>query len=106
LLPQGRADRPPRPWLGVFTAETNGDVVVMNVAQGGPAALAGIRRGDIISDVRDGEVDGLADFYRKLWSAGEAGADVPMRIVRDGRESWFRVKSADRSDFLKRPRLQ
>src|SRR5690606_7202811 len=45
LLTQGRADRPPRPWLGVFTAETNGDVVVMNVAQGGPAALAGIRRG-------------------------------------------------------------
>jgi hypothetical protein len=29
-----------------------------------------------------------------------------MRIVRDGRESWLRVKSADRNSFLKRPQLQ
>jgi S1-C subfamily serine protease len=106
LLTRGRVDKPARPWLGVFTAETNGDVVVMNVAQGGPAAEAGLRRGDIISDVRDGEVDGLADFYRKLWSTGDAGAEVPMRIVRDGRDSWLRIKSADRSDFLWRPRPQ
>jgi S1-C subfamily serine protease len=106
LLTRGRVDKPPRPWLGVFTAETNGDVVVMNVAPGGPASEAGLRRGDIISDVRDGEVDGLADFYRKLWSTGDAGAEVPMRIVRDGRDSWLRVKSADRNDFLRRPRLQ
>lgn len=106
LLTRGRVDKPARPWLGVFTAETNGDVVVMNVSPGGPAFEAGLRRGDIISDVRDGEVDGLADFYRKLWSTGDAGAEVPMRIVRDGRDSWLRVKSADRNDFLKRPRLQ
>lgn len=106
LLTRGRVDKPPRPWLGVFTAETNGDVVVMNVSPGGPAATAGLRRGDIISDVRDGEVDGLADFYRKLWSTGDAGAEVPMRIVRDGRDSWLRVKSADRNDFLWRPRPQ
>jgi len=26
--------------------------------------------------------------------------------VRDGRDSWVRVKSADRSSFLKRPDLQ
>ena len=52
------------------------------------------------------EVGGLADFYRKLWESGPAGAEVPMRIVRDGRESWLRVKSADRNSFLVRPRLQ
>ena len=40
----------------------------MSVADGGPAAKAGLRRGDVISDVRDGEVDGLADFYRKVWT--------------------------------------
>ena len=57
LLTHGRVDKPPRPWLGVFSAESNGDVVVMNVAQGGPAAQAGLQRGDIISDVRDAEVE-------------------------------------------------
>ena len=51
-------------------------------------------------------VDGLADFYKKVWSTGEAGAEVPMRVVRDGRDTWLRVKSADRNAFLRRPHLQ
>jgi S1-C subfamily serine protease len=106
LLTRGRTNKPPRPWLGVFSAESNGEVVVMSVIDGSPAEQAGLRRGDVISDVRDAEVDSLADFYRKVWTIGEAGAEVPMRIVRDGRDSWLRVKSADRNSFLKRPQLQ
>lgn len=106
LLTLGQVNKPPRPWLGAFSAESDGKVVVMSVAEGGPAAQAGLRRGDIISDVRDEEVDGLADFYRKLWSSGPAGTSVPMRIVRDGRETWLRLKSADRGSFLKKPQLQ
>ncbi|MBI4923258.1 MAG: serine protease [Devosia nanyangense] len=106
LVTRGRANRPPRPWLGVFSAESDGEVVVMSVSDGGPAARAGLRRGDIISDIGDSQVDGLADFYRKVWGSGEAGAEVPMRIVRDGRDSWLRVKSASRDQFLRRPPLQ
>ncbi|MEZ2131287.1 MULTISPECIES: S1C family serine protease [unclassified Sinorhizobium] len=106
LLNRGRVNKPPRPWLGAFSAENNGDVVVMSVAEGGPAAKAGLRQGDIISEIRDGEVDGLADFYRKLWKSGPAGAEIPMRVLRDGRETWLRVKSADRNSFLRKPQLQ
>jgi S1-C subfamily serine protease len=106
MVTRGSAARPPRPWLGVFSAETNGEVVVMNVAAGGPAAQAGLKRGDVISDIRDEEVGGLADFYRKVWGSGEAGTELPLRIVRDGRETWLRVKTADRTGFLKRPHLQ
>ncbi|MDC9824391.1 S1C family serine protease [Devosia sp. ZB163] len=106
LLTRGSVDKPPRPWLGVFSAESDGEVVVMSVADNGPAARAGLRRGDIISDVRDGAVEGLADFYRKLWEIGPAGAEVPMRIVRDGRENWVRVKSADRNTYLRKPMMQ
>ena len=106
LLTRGRADRPPRPWLGAFSAESDGAVVVMSVADGSPAAEAGLRRGDVISDIRNEEVEGLADFYRKVWESGAAGAEIPMRVVRDGREAWLRIKSADRNDFLKRPQLQ
>lgn len=106
LVTRGEAARPPRPWLGVFSAESDGDVVVMSVAENSPAAQAGLKRGDIISDVRDSEVAGLADFYRKVWSAGPAGAELPMRIVRDGRDAWLRIKSADRNSFLRKPQLQ
>jgi S1-C subfamily serine protease len=106
LLTQGRVAQPPRPWLGVFTAESDGDVVVMSVADGTPADRAGLRQGDIISDVGAEEVGGLADFYRKVWNTGPAGAEIPMRIVRDGRDSWLRIKSADRNSFLRKPQLQ
>jgi S1-C subfamily serine protease len=106
LLTRGRADKMPRPWLGVFSAESDGQVVVVSVAEGGPAAQAGLREGDVIADVRDGEVAGLADFYRRLWESGAAGAEVPIRIVRKGRDAWMRVKTADRNSFLKKPLLQ
>ncbi|WFU04122.1 S1C family serine protease [Rhizobium sp. CB3171] len=106
LLNRGQVNKPPRPWLGAFSAESNGEVVVMSVAEGGPAAQAGLRRGDVISEIRDGEVDSLADFYRKVWESGPAGAEIPMRILRNGREAWLRVKSADRSSFLRKPQLQ
>jgi S1-C subfamily serine protease len=106
LVSRGSVDKPPRPWLGAFSAESNGEVIVMSVSEGSPAEQAGLRQGDIISDVRDAEVEGLGDFYRKLWASGPAGAEVPMRIVRDGRETWVRVKTADRSSFLKKPQLQ
>lgn len=106
VLHQGAINKPARPWLGAYSAETNGEVVVMSVTEDGPAAKAGLRRGDVISEVRDGEVDGLADFYRKVWQSGSPGAEIPMRILRDGREAWLRVKSADRNDFLIKPSLQ
>ncbi|MEQ1944840.1 S1C family serine protease [Mesorhizobium sp. VNQ89] len=106
LVSRGRVNKPPRPWLGAFSAESNGEVIVMSVSEGSPAAHAGLRQGDIISDVRDGEVEGLSDFYRKLWASGPAGAEVPMRVVRDGRETWLRIKTADRNSFLKKPQLQ
>ncbi|MEO6015402.1 MAG: S1C family serine protease [Devosia sp.] len=106
MLKRGQPNRTPRPWLGVFSAENNGEVTVMSVSENSPADKAGLRRGDIISDVRDGEVGGLADFYRKVWETGSAGAEVPMRIVRDGRDSWVRIKSADRNSFLRKPSLQ
>jgi S1-C subfamily serine protease len=106
LLTRGQSNEPPRPWLGVFAAESSGEVVVMSVAKGGPAAQAGLRRGDVISDIRDQQVHGLADFYRKLWGTGPAGAEVPMRILREGRDTWLRIKSDDRNSFLKKPQLQ
>jgi S1-C subfamily serine protease len=106
LLTRGQVNKPPRPWLGAFSAENNGKVVVMSVAEGSPAAKAGLQRGDIISEIRDGEVDGLADFYRKVWQSGPAGAEIPMRVLRNGRDAWLRVKSVDRGSFLKKPPLQ
>ena len=106
LIAAGRPQRESRPWLGVFSAEQSNEVVVMSVAGGGPAEQAGIRRGDVISELDGDAVEGLADFYRKLWSRAPAGGEFAMRIVREGRENWVRIKTADRETFLQKPQLQ
>jgi S1-C subfamily serine protease len=106
LLAYGRVNRPARPWLGVFSAESGDEIIVASVADNGPAAAAGIRRGDVLAGVGGSEIEGLGDFYRKIWRRGPAGVEIPIEIVRDGRAIGLRVRSADRSSFMKRPRLQ
>ena len=106
LLTYGRVNKPARPWLGIYSAESDGEVVVAAVAERGPAAAAGVRRGDTIASVRGAEIADLGDFYRKVWACGTAGVEVPIEVIRDGRAHGLRIKSADRAEFLKRPRLQ
>jgi S1-C subfamily serine protease len=105
LLTYGRINKPPRPWLGVYSAESDGRIIVADVDERGPAAAAGLRRGDIVSAVGDTSVDNLGDFYRKVWSCGPAGAEIPIEVVRERRSAWVRIKSSDRSGYLKKPRL-
>jgi len=106
LLKLGRVNKPARPWLGVYSAETGGEVVVAAVSERGPAAVAGLKRGDVIASVRGEEVADLGQFYRKVWACGAAGVEVPIEIVRDGRALGVRLLSADRASFLKKPKLQ
>lgn len=105
LLKLGRADRPPRPWLGVYSTESGGRIVVADVSEEGPAGVAGLRTGDIIASVRDRSVETLSEFYREIWACGPAGAEIPIEIVRDKRSLWLRIKSADRASYLKKPRM-
>lgn len=106
LLTYGRVNKPPRPWLGLYSAQNEGEIVVAAVADPGPASSAGIRRGDVIAGVCGDAVADLGDLYRRVWGLGEAGVDVPVEIVRDGRTFDVKIRSADRAAFLKRPRLQ
>ena len=41
---------------------------------GGPAEKAGWRSGDVIVGVAARRAKNLADFYRKVWAQGAAGA--------------------------------
>src|SRR5580693_5929391 len=106
LLAYGQVNKPPRPWLGVYSAENGDEIIVASVAERGPAAEAGIRRGDVLAGVGGSEIENLGDFYHKIWSRGPAGVEIPIEIIRDGRAMGLRVRSADRSTFMKRPRLQ
>ncbi len=105
LLLLGRARRPPRPWLGMYTTESNGQLAVAGLANGGPADRAGVRPGDVVLEVASERVSTLADFFRKVWRLGSAGTEVALTLVREGAAVRVRLRSADRNDFLKKPRL-
>jgi S1-C subfamily serine protease len=101
LKANGRAAGPQRPWLGVNTEEVQGRLLVSRVQPEGPAARAGLRRGDVIVGVADVAVKTHADLYRKLWSLGAAGVEVPLKVLQDGDVRELKVKSIDRFEYFK-----
>jgi S1-C subfamily serine protease len=103
LKANGRADRQPRPWLGVYAVELAGKVYVTGVVEGGPAQSADIREGDVISRVAQHEVGTLPDFYRRVWAVGPAGSGVPLTTLRGATQIRLNVRSVDRGELLKRP---
>jgi len=103
LKSSGRADRQPRPWLGVYAVELAGKVYVTGVVEGGPAQSADIREGDVISEVAHQEVGTLPDFYRRVWAMGPAGTGVPLTAMRGATQLHLNVRSVDRGELLKRP---
>lgn len=105
LLAHGRLDRPPRPWLGLYATEIEGRVVIIGLAGRGPAQRADIHTGDIVLAVAGTQVSDLAEFFRAVWRMGTAGVDVPLLIYREGRTFEATVRSSDRSQLLKTPRM-
>jgi S1-C subfamily serine protease len=106
LLRFGRSARAARPWLGMYTAEADGRLVVGGLARGAPAEAAGVQLGDVVLEVGGERTSDLADLLRKTWRVGTAGVDVPLTLVRDSEVMHVQVHSADRHDFMRKPQLQ
>ena len=105
MLTYGRPNRPVRPWLGLYAAEVEDAIVVAGLAERGPASAAGLQPGDRILAVGDDSISTLAGFWRRVWASGPAGREIPLQVSRDGRKLNIRVLSADRTRFLKAPKL-
>ena len=105
LLKFGRRNVPPRPWLGLYATEVENRLVIVGLADRGPAKQADLRTGDIVLSVAGKEVRDLAGFFRRIWAQGQAGVEVPMTIYREGETMQLRIKSGERNKFLKGPSL-
>ena len=101
----GRVNRPARPWLGMYSAEIENKIVVVGISAKGPAARAELKAGDVILAVNGEKISSQTQFYRKLWSLGPAGVDVPLTVYHEGVTFDVVLASTDRIKLLKAPRL-
>ena len=101
LISAGRKTGPGRPWLGLNTEESRGRLFVSRVTPEGPAEKAGIKRGDVVVGVNGEQPKNLADFYRKVWAQGSAGASIALDVLQFSEVKRLKVKSINRLDHLK-----
>ena len=104
MIRTGRADRARLPWLGMYTAEAAGRLVVTGVAPNAPADQAGVEPGDVILNAAGVAVEGLAQLYRTLWRAARPGEEIRFTLLRDDDVVTLRIRSGDRYDYFDLPR--
>ena len=98
----GQRNKPPRPWLGTLIQEHEGNLVVTGVYRDCPADQAGIKPGDFILSIDNEPVSCLSDMFRKVWSMGSAGVEIPVVVSTSGEMRSCRVNSIDRASFHQR----
>ena len=103
MVKEGHRSGPARPWLGVAADEVQGRLMVTRVSPDSPADKAGLQTGDLILAVAGEPVHSQAEFYRKLWSQGAAGTEIPLRLLQGVDVRELKVQSIDRVDYF-RPR--
>jgi S1-C subfamily serine protease len=101
LVVRGKLSTPPRPWLGLYTVEHMGYLVLGGISDGGPADRAGLKRGDILQALNGEVLDDIADFYKKLWASGPAGTAITLRMERDNDAFEVTVRTGDRGKYHK-----
>ncbi len=106
LIETGRVSRG---WLGVQIQDVTEDIadsvglegrrgaIVSSLVAGGPAADAGLRRGDVVLAMNDDPIDGASALTRRVGSA-RTGETVRFTVLRDGREETVRVRLGERPD--------
>lgn len=100
LLLYGKRQEPARPWVGWFTQESSDGIIVAGLSDGGPADLAGLKSGDIITQVEGQGVESLPELLRAVWSTGDAGVDISVTFERDYVQQSIVIKTIDRNARL------
>jgi S1-C subfamily serine protease len=98
LIENGRVEHP---YLGVrlglATDGTDERVVIVGVEEGGPAADAGARPGDIVTRIADREVRAIEDIYEAL-RGRRPGTSVTVEVQRGGDRRKLDVRLGQRPE--------
>lgn len=72
--------------LGLFGKQLNKGVYIREVAQGSPAAKAGLKAEDIIISLKGKETDTGSELRNILYKNTKVGSTVDVKIIRNGKE--------------------
>ena len=103
LISNGRRKNKIQPYLGISSDDSNDQIIVTRISDGGPAFRAGIRPQDIIVTINGSQVSNLKSFYEKVWKSGEAGVTIELGVLRRGEIMNFKLKTVDRLDYFFKP---
>lgn len=91
-------NRVPKAWIGIHPMPSPRGLIIIGVTENGPAHRAGIKPGDILVSLEDYEVVDRAALYQQLWTY-QAGEEVVLIVLREGRRHVLPVQSQDRAEF-------
>jgi serine protease Do len=83
-----------------FKIEGDKGALVTEVTQGSPSEAAGIKNGDVIVGLDDKSIADRRELML-LVAAKQPGAEVNVKLLRDGKEQSVKVKLGDRSEIPK-----
>lgn len=85
------------PNAAIQLPEVNG-VLVMRVMPNSPAAEAGLRRGDVITDI-DGQTITTAEDLQRTVERSSVGQSLRLRVIRNGNTQTITVRPGDLQDM-------
>jgi serine protease Do len=85
--------------LQAFGLKAGSGVIVQDVIPGGPAARAGMRSGDVITEIDGSKISGGAALLDVVANS-PVGKSVQVRVLRDGREMTLPVTIGDRQTVI------
>lgn len=98
IIETGKVERPyigigmtnlsdvPRHYLPELPNEVEAGVVVASIDESSAASKAGVKEGDVITELNGKEVADVADLRRQLYGDLKVGDKIDLTIFRDGKE--------------------
>ncbi len=84
--------------LGLFGKQLNKGVYIREVAQGSPAAKAGLKAEDIIISLKGKETGTGSELRNILYKNTKVGSTVDVKIIRDGKEMTKKMKLTQKEE--------
>jgi len=104
LIKNGRRTKDIKPYMGLTSSDSSGQVKITRVNDNGPASKAGFSVNDTILAVNNEKINNIEEFYKKVWSFGGPGSKLVFNIERNQEIINLELTTMDRNDFFVKPK--